>query len=607
MLLLGVTRIPTSPVPARRPCSLPIAPRPTNLVVPFLTQTPSVSSSSSSDEEERDLRLVGFVDAADTKPKTTVIVVKPPIIMDRSVDSIGTCSLDVDASVEMSDTSEKSSLGTLKSVSLKSSSGQEASNRLPSYLSLACTVNGYCTTTNYDPVRLARSRDTSPHRPHENHAQDNLTYAVHNNLLSPPNLVPLPMQKYTMAEQTITHHHQEFYTSTKSYISKESFASSIYSKDSVDSCLEKKYTNGVQNQKLSKKVISESVEYKSSSNENKSFIQQRVERLYGPGALAQGFLVINRQKNRSTEWDSEKSFNSSYENDSHSKSMCDKLHADDASDANMKQSTSSPSLPVLRHLTPEFRAQLPMMSPRRMAANGDSSMQKSTTFPTILDSVNGDAVEENGKAPVLNGCSHHKTDVVLNNGQEQSDVKDGHYFLQVLDREAERLLALGDKAEEELKAEGLSEDTKGFLRSASGKARLLVSQKMQQFKGLCTNNINQVEGNAFPTTNDDLQGFWDMVMLQVHQIDDLFKEMEELKANNWVEKKKTVDVIDSKVSNNNKVRKPAAPRVQSAGAEEARKKREAQRKQMIEDRRKAMRQQKQMPRQSIEIYVPESS
>lgn len=75
-----------------------------------------------------------------------------------------------------------------------------------------------------------------------------------------------------------------------------------------------------------------------------------------------------------------------------------------------------------------------------------------------------------------------------------ADVKDGHYFLRILENEAVRLLKLADKAEEELDAgEGkLNENGKGFLRSAAGKARLLVSQKMQQFRGLCTNNLNQV-------------------------------------------------------------------------------------------------------------------
>ena len=51
--------------------------------------------------------------------------------------------------------------------------------------------------------------------------------------------------------------------------------------------------------------------------------------------------------------------------------------------------------------------------------------------------------------------------------------------------------------------------------------------------GLCIKNLNPEEGEKFPTTIADLQGFWDMVNLQVDHIDSIFKEMEILKANNW--------------------------------------------------------------------------
>lgn len=47
--------------------------------------------------------------------------------------------------------------------------------------------------------------------------------------------------------------------------------------------------------------------------------------------------------------------------------------------------------------------------------------------------------------------------------------------------------------------------------------------------------VEQSVGEAFPTTNQDLQGFWDMVMLQVNQVDHLFDEISRLKANNWKE------------------------------------------------------------------------
>lgn len=52
--------------------------------------------------------------------------------------------------------------------------------------------------------------------------------------------------------------------------------------------------------------------------------------------------------------------------------------------------------------------------------------------------------------------------------------------------------------------------------------------------GLCHKNISQVPGEPFPTTAEDLQGFWDMVMLQVTQVDQLFSEIDSYRANGWI-------------------------------------------------------------------------
>lgn len=70
--------------------------------------------------------------------------------------------------------------------------------------------------------------------------------------------------------------------------------------------------------------------------------------------------------------------------------------------------------------------------------------------------------------------------------------KNGHYFLKILEEQTKRLLTLADQVESDISTPDLSEEIIGKLRSAAGKAKLLVSQKMQQFRGLCTNNINQV-------------------------------------------------------------------------------------------------------------------
>lgn len=118
----------------------------------------------------------------------------------------------------------------------------------------------------------------------------------------------------------------------------------------------------------------------------------------------------------------------------------------------------------------------------------------------------------------------------------------------------------------------LPEEAAGKLRSAAGKAKLLASQKMQQFEGLCQKNIvrilslsfsrrifqnrclnfldvlsfgfqNQVPGEEFPTTNEDLAGFWDMVMLQVVQVNELFEQIEKLRSSQWQEVGAVCDIL----------------------------------------------------------------
>lgn len=319
--------------------------------------------------------------------------------------------------------SEDSSIRTLRSVSLVTPSPEP---HLPSYLSLACTVNGYSTTTNYDPDRLSKSRDASPHRPHEHDQhQSHLTpasklYSVHNNLLSPPNLVPLPINKTTknMADHTVTHHHQQILTSTKTikFTSHESrsYSKNIYSTDSVDATIENGHYNGNSKMKFERnittngqsKFIESTIREFINGRESKSFIQQRIERLYGPGALAQGFFVMKRQKSKLSESENYQHSDHSQTDEVHSVSMCDKLLQEQTESSVMKQSASSPALPVLRHLRPEFRAQLPIVKPRK---SGDCVVMKSSTVPKIADEVNGHPkVEEVSKLPSENGSVSKK-------------------------------------------------------------------------------------------------------------------------------------------------------------------------------------------------------
>ncbi|KAF5307473.1 hypothetical protein FQR65_LT06828 [Abscondita terminalis] len=654
VLLLGVTRIPTTPTAARRPSSLPLGTTPffphnnpiaqhksrknypsrrntltrqhslkqrDNNFIPGTSQkdiaknkrelrsrSSTLSSSESNSTSSDQKCFVNSNDVTPTNSFTNSSEFTSGPTMDRSVDSIGACSLDADVSADVTDWSEQSSVGTLRSLSITT---PEPQPYLPSYLSLACTVSGYSTTTNYDPERLSKSRDASPNRRQDDlnpvYPNKSTTYHIRNNLLSPPNLVPLPHHKYSpltpeslktkdMEDQI---ERREVYTSSmiSSSYSQEikHYTSSVVCKDVVDGCV--KNGHDVQSRCISfesksmsngsTKVISDTYKEYGNGLQQKSFIQQRVERLYGPGALAQGFFISKRQKNKSESEFDRNMLRSP--NDKHSKSMSDKL-LEDCNENNLKQSTSSPTLPVLRHLRPEFRAQLPIIHQKKI---NDIILPKSQTIPILH--------EENK----LNG---HSIDILKSNGDESSikqDDDDGHYFLRILEKESNRLLLMADKIEKDLESNGLNEDIKGKLRSASGKARLLTSQKMQQFRGLCTNNLTQKAGEAFPTTNEDLQGFWDMVLLQVDQVDELFREIDKLRANNWIETE-----TEKKISNGsiNKTRKNVRlPRPGNTTSSEASKEREAKRKQLIEERRKAMRQHKQNAKENIEIFVPESS
>ncbi|XP_049284696.1 uncharacterized protein DDB_G0283357-like [Anopheles funestus] len=124
------------------------------------------------------------------------------------------------------------------------------------------------------------------------------------------------------------------------------------------------------------------------------------------------------------------------------------------------------------------------------------------------------------------------------NGTNGNTVLDGNHFLRILKTEQKRLRTMADVVEGEinqLKADGvvLGEDINGYILAAVGKARLLCSQKMKQFEDLCYTNLNQSPDEKFQTTGEDLRGFWDMVMLQVNNVDASFDEIDSFRKNSW--------------------------------------------------------------------------
>uniref|UniRef100_A0A1A8QGD9 Discs, largehomolog-associated protein 4 n=1 Tax=Nothobranchius rachovii TaxID=451742 RepID=A0A1A8QGD9_9TELE len=109
--------------------------------------------------------------------------------------------------------------------------------------------------------------------------------------------------------------------------------------------------------------------------------------------------------------------------------------------------------------------------------------------------------------------------------------RDGHWFLKLLQAETGRMEGWCHQMEQEAKDNQLSEEVLGKVRSAVGSAQLLISQKFQQFRGLCEQNLN-VNASPRPTAQD-LAGFWDLLQLSIEDISLKFDELYHLKSNDW--------------------------------------------------------------------------
>ncbi|XP_061076649.1 disks large-associated protein 4 isoform X2 [Conger conger] len=186
--------------------------------------------------------------------------------------------------------------------------------------------------------------------------------------------------------------------------------------------------------------------------------------------------------------------------------------------------------------------------------------------------------------------------------------RDGHWFLKLLQAETGRMEGWCQQMEQETKDNQLTEEVLGKVRSAVGCAQLLMSQKFQQFRGLCEQNLNV---NANPrTTAQDLAGFWDLLQLSIEDISMKFDELYHLKSNDWQlsespdrkEEKKQAPPVPKKPSK----AKPAGGREKSAGDSD--KQRQEARKRLMAAKRAASVRQNSATESadSIEIYVPEA-
>ncbi|XP_061113651.1 disks large-associated protein 4-like [Conger conger] len=189
--------------------------------------------------------------------------------------------------------------------------------------------------------------------------------------------------------------------------------------------------------------------------------------------------------------------------------------------------------------------------------------------------------------------------------------RDGHWFLKLLQAETARMEGWCQQMEQETKENPLTEEVLGKIRSAMGSAQLLMSQKFQQFRGLCDQNLN-LSANPRPTAQD-LAGFWDLLQLSIEDISLKFDELYHLKSNDW-------KLADSPEKKEEKKQPPPVPKKPSkakmaASREKAglpdpstdKQRQEARKRLMAAKRAASVRQNSATESaDSIEIYVPEA-
>lgn len=106
-------------------------------------------------------------------------------------------------------------------------------------------------------------------------------------------------------------------------------------------------------------------------------------------------------------------------------------------------------------------------------------------------------------------------------------VKDGRYFLSILRDEESFIMGQAKLAEAKLAEHEAdwSEETIGKVRSAIGKANLLINKKCNQFKELCEKSLINDASDQYAVLNDDLAGFWDMISIQIADVKKSFESI----------------------------------------------------------------------------------
>ncbi|XP_033185998.2 uncharacterized protein LOC117154809 [Bombus vancouverensis nearcticus] len=115
----------------------------------------------------------------------------------------------------------------------------------------------------------------------------------------------------------------------------------------------------------------------------------------------------------------------------------------------------------------------------------------------------------------------------------EGEERTAQYFHFLLNKEINRLNELCEKWAEIRTKPDTTDDGQYEINQAIGQTKLLISKKFERFRRL-VNDCETGKGEMLVTCKD-LQGFWDMMYIEVRNCDVRFEKLENLRAHAWKE------------------------------------------------------------------------
>ncbi|XP_017887324.1 disks large-associated protein 5-like [Ceratina calcarata] len=113
----------------------------------------------------------------------------------------------------------------------------------------------------------------------------------------------------------------------------------------------------------------------------------------------------------------------------------------------------------------------------------------------------------------------------------EDEERTAQYFQFLLNREIERLNELCDKWAKIQNEPETTEDGRYEINQAIGQTNLLMNKKFERFRRLVA-DCETGKGEMLVTCKD-LQGFWDMMYIEIENCDERFEKLEKLRALGW--------------------------------------------------------------------------